>query len=247
MPPVLGPRPPSKMRLKSWAGWRAYAVVPSHTANTETSGPSRNSSMTTRSQVAAWARASARSEVTTTPLPAASASSLTTCGAPNSSRASAASSRCRARARAGRRDVGRGHHLLGEGLRPLELGGGPGRAVAGDPLLAYGVGDAGDQRGLRPDDHQVGTDAGSERRHVGAVHRVHVVQVATSPMPGLPGAACTSLTCGSRDQGEGEGVLAAAGADDEDLHGWTTTVCSRPGPTPTPQIFAPEICSSAST
>ena len=91
MPPVLGPRPPSKMRLKSWAGWRAYAVVPSHTANIETSGPSRNSSMTTRSQDAAWARASARSVVTTTPLPAASASSLTTWGAPNLSSASAAS------------------------------------------------------------------------------------------------------------------------------------------------------------
>ena len=71
--------------------------------------------------------------------------------------------------------------------------------------------------------------------------------VATSPMPGLPGAACTSLTDGSLASDEREGVLAAAGADDEDLHGCTTTVCSRPGPTPTPQIFAPEICSSAST
>ncbi len=71
--------------------------------------------------------------------------------------------------------------------------------------------------------------------------------VATSPMPGLPGAACTSVTERVPGQGEGEGVLAATGSDDEDLHGWTTTVCSRPGPTPTPQIFAPEICSSAST
>ena len=71
--------------------------------------------------------------------------------------------------------------------------------------------------------------------------------VATSPMPGLPGAACTSLTAGSLRQRERERVLAPAGADDEDLHGWTTTVCSRPGPTPTAQIFAPEIFSRART
>ena len=78
MPPVLGPRPPSKIRLKSCAGWSGYAVAPSHTANSETSGPSRNSSTTTRPQVAACASASTRSVVTTTPLPAASASSFTT-------------------------------------------------------------------------------------------------------------------------------------------------------------------------
>src|SRR5690606_16410362 len=66
---------------------------PSQTAKSETSGPSRNSSMTTRSQVSAWASASARSAVTTTPLPAANASSLTTYGAPNSSSADAASTR----------------------------------------------------------------------------------------------------------------------------------------------------------
>ena len=56
MPPVLGPRPPSKMRLKSCAGWSGSAVVPSQTANSDTSGPSRNSSITTRSQPAAWAQ-----------------------------------------------------------------------------------------------------------------------------------------------------------------------------------------------
>ena len=53
-------------------------VAPSQTANSETSGPARNSSITTRPQASAWARASARSRVTTTPLPAASASSFTT-------------------------------------------------------------------------------------------------------------------------------------------------------------------------
>ena len=61
-------------------------------ANSDTSGPSRNSSITTRSQPAAWASASSRESVTMTPLPAASPSSLTTYGEPSSSSAAAASS-----------------------------------------------------------------------------------------------------------------------------------------------------------
>ena len=92
MPPVLGPSSPSKMRLKSWAGVRATASVPSQITNSETSGPSRNCSITTvepaSRQASAWAAAAWRSSVTTTPLPAARPSSLTTCGAPNASRAS---------------------------------------------------------------------------------------------------------------------------------------------------------------
>ncbi len=91
MPPVLGPSSPSSARLKSCAGCSGTTVVPSVIANSETSGPSRYSSMTTRSQEAAWASAASRSEVTTTPLPAASPSSLTTYGAPKASSASAAS------------------------------------------------------------------------------------------------------------------------------------------------------------
>ena len=77
------------MRLKSCAGTSGTAHVPSVTANTDTSGPARYSSTTTRSHAAAWASATERSPVTTTPLPAASPSSFTTCGAPNSSSAAA--------------------------------------------------------------------------------------------------------------------------------------------------------------
>ena len=47
MPPVLGPASPSPTRLKSWAAASGTARVPSHTANTESSGPVRPSSMTT--------------------------------------------------------------------------------------------------------------------------------------------------------------------------------------------------------
>ncbi len=92
MPPVFGPSSPSSARLKSWAGWRGTTVSPSVTAKSDTSGPSRYSSTTTRSHAAAWARAASRSSVTTTPLPAASPSSLTTYGAPKALRAASASS-----------------------------------------------------------------------------------------------------------------------------------------------------------
>ncbi len=78
MPPVFGPESPSRARLKSWAGSSGTAAVPSQTANSDTSGPSRNSSITTVPQARACARAAARSLVTSTPLPAARASSLTT-------------------------------------------------------------------------------------------------------------------------------------------------------------------------
>ena len=47
-------------------------------------------------------------------------------------------------------------------------------------------------------------------------------------------------------QGQGEGVLTPAVADDEHLHR-RITVCSRPGPTPTAQNGAPDISSSART
>ena len=47
MPPVLGPVSPSPTRLKSWAGVRATARVPSQIAKTDTSGPIIPSSMTT--------------------------------------------------------------------------------------------------------------------------------------------------------------------------------------------------------
>src|SRR6185437_15118968 len=90
MPPVFGPVSPSPMRLKSWAGTNGRAAVPSVTTNSETSGPARYSSTTTRPQTRPWAWAASRSSVTTTPLPAASPSSFTTYGGANAS--SAASS-----------------------------------------------------------------------------------------------------------------------------------------------------------
>ena len=91
MPPVFGPRSPSCARLKSWAGSNGTALAPSASANSDTSGPSRNSSTSTLPAARAWASAAARSPVTTTPLPPASPSAFTTYGGPNSASACATS------------------------------------------------------------------------------------------------------------------------------------------------------------
>src|SRR5674536_302333 len=80
MPPVFGPVSPSPTRLKSCAGSSGETVRPSVTANSDTSGPARYCSTTTRGRRAACASAASRSVVTTTPLPAASPSSFTTYG-----------------------------------------------------------------------------------------------------------------------------------------------------------------------
>src|ERR1700721_636418 len=96
MPPVLGPVSPTPTRLKSCAASSGTTVSPSPTQNSDTSGPSRKDSSSTgcpdSSNPAAWARATSRSGVTTTPLPAANRSSFTTqarspAGGPNRSRA----------------------------------------------------------------------------------------------------------------------------------------------------------------
>ena len=123
MPPVLGPLSPSYARLKSCAGSRGTTVVPSVTANSDTSGPSRNSSITTRRQRSACATAAARSSVTRTPLPPARPSSLTTYGGPKASSATETSDGGIADMRQCRRDPRGGHDLLGVRLGSLDLRG----------------------------------------------------------------------------------------------------------------------------
>ena len=149
------------------------------------------------------------------------------------------------------RHVGGGHHLLGERLGALEPGRLGGRAEAGDPGRAHGVGDPGDQRRLRADDDEVHAEVAGQRGDRLPVDGVHVVQrCRPRPCPGLPGAACTAVTFGSRDS-------ARASACSRPPPPMTRTCtaqpsrrvidCSRPGPTPTPQNGAPETSSSART
>ena len=188
-------------------------------ANSETSGPSRYSSITTR--VARTPRVGQRlvavTSVTTTPLPAASPSSLTTYGAPSSSSAAAASSAVvQTKARA----VGTPAAAitsLANALDPSSRAAAPEGPKHRDAGRAHRVGDAGDQRRLGPDDDQVDAERGRQRGHRAAVERVDVVQRRDAAMPGLPGAACTSVTAGS-------GASARASA------------CSRP-PVPMTRVF----------
>src|ERR1700755_2399699 len=150
MPPVLGPVSPSPTRLKSCAGSSGTTVSPSTTQNSETSGPSRKDSSSTgcpaSSRLAACARAASRSDVTTTPLPAARPSSLTTHAAsptPGPNRSSAAS-RCAGLSTISLfavRDACRVHHVLGEGFGAFDAGGLLRRPEAGDPLRSHGIGD----------------------------------------------------------------------------------------------------------
>ena len=113
MPPVLGPTSPSPMRLKSCAGTRGTACVPSHRTSREHSSPSRPSSITMcrpaspkaapESLALTSARASSRVRATRTPLPAARPSVLITQGPGRVSRkawAAPASSRSKVAKRA---------------------------------------------------------------------------------------------------------------------------------------------------
>ena len=61
MPPVLGPRSPSKTALWSWADASGQTVRPSVSAKTETSSPSRYSSTTTRAPASPNTRRSSMS------------------------------------------------------------------------------------------------------------------------------------------------------------------------------------------
>ena len=92
MPPVLGPRLPSKARLWSWLEGMGTMCSPSQKAKTVTSGPVMHSSMTTVAPEApnlppsimsrTAVLASATVWATITPLPRARPSALTTMGAP---------------------------------------------------------------------------------------------------------------------------------------------------------------------
>src|SRR5215469_185546 len=197
MPPVLGPSSPSRARLKSCAGSIGTASRPSASAKRLTSGPSRYSSMRTFAQLLAWALATARSVVTTTPLPAASASSFTTYGGPNSRSASSAAA-CVVAVRD--RAVGMPARAMTSFANALDpsmraaLLFGPNAAIpfarssSATPATSGASGPMTTRSAL--------TRRASRVTSPGSVARTSW-QAANSAMPGLPGAACNSLTAGS--------------------------------------------------
>ena len=116
------------------------------------------------------------------------------------------------------RHSGRGHHVLGEGLRSLELGGLPRGAEAADAAVADGVGDPGDEGSLGPDDDEVGADLLGQGGHRVAVELVDLVQGGDGRDAGVAGCGVDLLDGRVAGEGQRERVLTAAGADDEDLH-----------------------------
>ncbi len=141
MPPVFGPRSPSSSRLWSCAVANGSAVRPSQIRKKLASSPSRKPSMTRRAPVdvgrqPAVDRAMRLARIvatTTTPLPAASPSALTTTGTPGRAASSASTWRMRV-GRVVERAIRRGrdavafHEALREVLRPFEFGRGARRA-----------------------------------------------------------------------------------------------------------------------
>ena len=208
MPPVLGPVSPSPTRLKSCAGSSGTTVSPSTTQNSDTSGPSRNDSSSTgwpaSSRLAACARAASRSAVTTTPLPAASPSSLTTHAGSPAGGPEPVQRRVEMRRvvddLAGRGPhAGGGHHVLGERLRSLDARGVLRRPEAGDAGGAHRVGDTEHQRHLGADDHQVGADACGPAATTASPEVTSTSYwSAIDAVPALPGATASASTSGSR-------------------------------------------------
>ena len=199
MPPVFGPLVTVADPLEVLRRLQRQTVVPSVIANSETSGPSRYSSITTRSQAAAWASAASRSSVTTTPLPAASPSSLTTYGGPNSSSAAAdlvGGAQTRASA------VGTPAAAitsLAKALEPSSCAASadgpkqprcpPSRTASATPATSGASG---------PDHDQVDAERGRQAGDRLPVERVDGVQRRDRGDARVAGAACTSSTSGSR-------------------------------------------------
>ena len=231
MPPVLGPASPSPTRLKSWAGARATARVPSQTAKTDTSGPVIPSSMTTVRPASPNAAPDSFAphvglglgevSVTSTPLPAARPSVFTTQGG----------ARVRRKARPGL-DLGEGavaggghaggrQQLLHVRLGALDLGAVGPRAEHQLALGAQPVGQPVHQRGLRPDHEQVGLELLGRGGHRPGDARVprgdhdlgrprqDVGQAASRPPPPttqtLTGPQRVAVTAGAGRTGRGRG------------------------------------------
>ena len=119
---------------------------------------------------------------------------------------------------AGRAHPGRGHHVLGEALGALDPGGRRARAEAGDPGGAHRVGDPGDQRHLRSDDHQVGLPASGQGAGRRGVQHVQAVLLGHPGGAGVAGCAGQRGHRGVLGHGQDDGVLTSTGAHDEDAH-----------------------------
>ena len=236
MPPVFGPVSPSPTRLKSCAGASGTTVSPSQMQKSEASGPSRNSSTTTRPpglarQPRACSRATSAVVGDDHALARGEPVVLDDVGCAERVEGRGHLLLVGAHVRHPGRDPGHRHDLLGEGLAALQPGRLGRRPEARDAGSPHGVGDPRHERGLRPDDDEVDAVATGQRDDglgVGGPPGQWLAQ----------GGAGDAGVAGRRDdrvdgrvagQCADDGVLAGTGTDDEDLHGPTLEVSeSRP-------------------
>ena len=210
IPPVLGPASPSYARLKSRAGASATASMPSHNANTETSGPSRSSSTRTSpsnpSAAASPARSSLLGATDDHALPGREAVGL------QHARGARLREQCR------RRHAGHGHHRLREPLRSLDARRCRGRAEHGDSGVPEDVRDAGDERRLGADDDEIDVERAREpQQPVGVVRGDRVTRRERRDA----GAARRGMELVERRRGRQpprERVLPTPRADEKDAH-----------------------------
>ena len=219
MPPVLGPVSPSPTRLKSCAGASGTTVAAVGDAEQRHLGPVEvllDDDAAARPVEAPRARGPApalSSSVTTTPLPAASPSSLTTYGGPK-----ARERRPRPRQRVVQtraRAVGTPAAAitsLAKALLPSSRAARGRRPEAGDPAGPDGVRDPGHERRLGPDDDEVGGRARrrGRRRPRGAATSTRSAHGGVDP--GVPGG----------DDDRGDGRVGAAGNAPGRAHGHRT-------------------------
>ena len=157
MPPVFGPCVAVDDALEVLGGLERQTVSPSVMAKSETSGPSRNSSIDDAGSAAAAGVRERGVAVVGDDDALAGGEAVVLDDVGRAERVErrldlVEASHTWAR---GRGNVGRGHDVLGErlgALQPGRLGEGP---KTGMPARAHGVGDPGDERGLRADDDEV--------------------------------------------------------------------------------------------
>ena len=116
---------------------------------------------------------------------------------------------------------------LAKALLPFQPRGRGRRAEARDPGGPDRIGHPGDERGLRADDHQIDPEPGGEARHRRSVQQVDgVIRGDLRRCPGLPGAACTSVTAGSWARASARACSRPPEPITSTRRGWTT--CRKP-------------------
>ena len=224
MPPVFGPVSPSPIRLKSCAAASGTAVSPSQIASSDTSGPVSRSSITSArpaspsdpptSIAAAAASAWAASSQTTTPLPAARPSALITAGPPSAARAARASVMVVAVKSAAVGTPAACMTSFANAFEPSRLAAAPpgpntgkpaGRSASASPATSGASG-------------PTTTRSASTARASSTMPSMSVTctgwHAASAEMPGLPGAACSSVTDGERASAAASACSRPPDADD---------------------------------